>query len=125
MDKIITAQELMDMDICPPQLDNFYHAFPDGVAHVTEETCLQHAQTFDWSWAARKLLSNEALIEFCEIRDAARTECQNACDAAWAKCEPVYDESWDEYVKVRDAAETEHNKVRAVTFARLFAGGAQ
>ena len=59
----ITKTMLKRKGACPKQLDKFIELFPKGT-EVTEALCVEHAQTFDWSWAAGHLLSAPAWAEY-------------------------------------------------------------
>ena len=51
----ITAAVLRAKDACETQVRRFEALFPNGV-EITSELCVQHAGSFDWSWAAKNLL---------------------------------------------------------------------
>ena len=69
----ITANELRKAKACAKQVEKFEHLFPDGVV-PTVELCKEHADSFDWDWAAQNLLSPKGLAQY----DAARAQ-------AWAE----------------------------------------
>ena len=51
----ITAAELRAKHACEVQVRQFEALFPNGV-EITSELCVQHACSFDWSWAAKNFL---------------------------------------------------------------------
>ena len=108
----LTAQMLRDKKACGEQVELFVELFGESVS-VTQKRCAAHANEFDWEWAAEKLLPKPAWAEFDKVRDAAWAEYYKVCNAARA-----------EYYKVRDAALAKYHRVCAVTFARLYNGGA-
>lgn len=64
----ITYQLLDRLSACSDYLEEFDRRFPareypDGV-EVTVERCVEHAQNFDWHWAAAKLLDDEGFNQF-------------------------------------------------------------
>jgi hypothetical protein len=75
--KKITYALLTRHGACSEQLALFARTFPtthpNGV-EVTRELCAEHAEKFEWSWAADTLLTEEASAEFDEATLAARKE---------------------------------------------------
>ena len=69
----ITANELRKAKACDEQVEAFEHLFPEGVV-PTVELCKEHADSFDWNWAACNLLSPIGRAQY----DAARAQ-------AWAE----------------------------------------
>jgi len=99
----ITLRQLKLAGACNSQVELFRATFGNSV-EVTLATCLEHAQKFDWTWAARHILSPAAWAEY-----------EKVCDAAWA--EKVRASAWAEYNKARDAAWAEYDKICAAAGA--------
>jgi hypothetical protein len=57
--RVLTLQQLVDLDACVDQVDLFRRTFGDSV-DVTPDLCERHAAEFDWEWAAQKLLTASA-----------------------------------------------------------------
>ena len=126
----ITVALLRSKGACEDQVDTFRSLFGDA-APLTVEAAVENAASFDWNWAADRLLSAPARVEYRKVHDAARAEYEKVRDADWAEYEKVRDAAWAEYrkvsaparaeyEKVSDAARAEYQKVRACTFARLY-----
>lgn len=76
--KKITYALLTRHGACSEQLAMFKRTipldeFPNGV-EVTRELCAEHAEKFEWSWAADTLLTEAASAEFDDATRAARKE---------------------------------------------------
>lgn len=75
--KKITYALLTARGACSEQLALFARTFPithpNGV-EVTRELCAEHAEKFEWSWAASELLTEAASAEFDDATRAARME---------------------------------------------------
>lgn len=67
----ITYTLLLYKGACREQRRLFALLFPEGV-EITPELCVQHANDFDWTWAAENLLTKAAYITFTDQRWAAR-----------------------------------------------------
>ena len=76
----ITANELRKAKACAEQVEKFEHLFPDGVV-PTVELCKEHADSFDWNWAACNLLSPIGRAQY----DATRAQARAQYDAATAQ----------------------------------------
>ncbi len=55
---IITKTQLTNSGACKEQVELFESLFGESVA-VTEQLCVRHAQDFDWTFAAVRLLWGE------------------------------------------------------------------
>lgn len=76
----ITANELRKAKACAKQVEKFEHLFPDGVV-PTVELCKEHADSFDWDWAAQNLLSPKGLAQY----EAATAQVRAQYEAATAR----------------------------------------
>ena len=52
----INVNQLENHRACPSQMLRFHELFGRVEVEITLELCLQHAETFDWDWAAARLL---------------------------------------------------------------------
>ena len=117
----ITARILKSKGACTDQVALFASLFPKGV-QVTEALCLEHADKFNWSWAAQKLLPASARAEYERIVASARAEYARTEAPAWAEYERAEAPAWAEYERVRASARAEYERVRASAFGRLAEG---
>ncbi len=105
----ITTVSLKRLNACSKQVEAFRAlATPARSIDVTEEWCATHAQTFQWDWAAERLLPAPARAEYRRVKAAAR-----------AKYEHEEHPAWLEYRRVKVAALAEYARVMAPTFGRL------
>lgn len=63
----ITYEQLQKLQACEGQLKLFRTLFGDEV-EVTRELIIEHAEKFDWDWAAESLLSREKYEDYREKR---------------------------------------------------------
>jgi len=63
--KKITSTQLRRAAACEDQVKLFVRHFGRSVV-VTEKLCIEHAQDFDWDWAADSLLSVPARAAYNE-----------------------------------------------------------
>lgn len=73
---------------CREQFNLFVKLFPDGV-EVTRAVCVEHAQVFDWTWAAHNLLS---LAQHTAYREAVASA-GKAYREVMASAREAYDEA--------------------------------
>lgn len=52
----VSAKILISKGACPEQVKVFKKVFGAATVRVTEVLCVEHANDFDWNWAARQLL---------------------------------------------------------------------
>ncbi|MFA5900268.1 MAG: hypothetical protein WC829_14280 [Hyphomicrobium sp.] len=52
----VSAAILRRMTACKEQVDVFRAIFGTATVSITEALCVEHADKFDWNWAARNLL---------------------------------------------------------------------
>ena len=90
----ITTDLLTRRRACRDQLNLFTSLFPDGVT-ITQALCIEHADKFDWRWAAQNLLSAPLYAEYI------------------AKCAPLY----AEYIAKRAPLVAKYNAKRASLYA--------
>jgi len=80
----ITKQQLIDAGACPEQVVRFVALFGDS-ANVTIKACVEHARTFDWHWAAGKLLTATALAAYDKTAAPALAAYNKAVAGAFAR----------------------------------------
>ncbi len=56
---IVSAERLRQRWACKEQITLFVSVFGEGDVEVTEALCVQHADKFDWDWAAHNLFLRE------------------------------------------------------------------
>jgi hypothetical protein len=82
--KKITYALLTEHGACSEQLALFARTFPtthpNGV-EVTRELCAEHAEKFEWDWAAEMLLTDAASEEYDTATAAAREERSHVINA--------------------------------------------
>ena len=81
--RVLTLAALRKAGACQSQLDLFRTAFGTRVV-VTPARAVEHAQTFDWDWAARHLLSPTARTAYNAAVAPARAAYDAAVAQAWA-----------------------------------------
>ncbi len=84
----ITLTMLRRAGACKPQVKRFAELFGEE-ADVTEELCVQHAQEFEWDWAASNLLDDDQQKIYREARASAEKIYREAC----APAKKIYDET--------------------------------
>ena len=92
---LVTTAKLRDLGACRDQVDLFVALFGESV-EVTKALCIEHAQKFNWNWAAKNLLPKTARAEY---------------DHATAS-------AWDEYDHAKASARAEYERTKASAFAR-------
>jgi hypothetical protein len=108
MTPTITLTQLRNLRACADQQKLFSQLFGESV-EITEALCVEHATSFNWSWAAKRLLDIPALAEYGRVRDEASDEYERVRDAAL-----------DEYDRVCAPALAKYERVCAPAFASLF-----
>ena len=83
MPKTITLAQLRKLGACKDQVALFKVTFGSSV-EVTVEAAVEHADKFDFDWAAGKLLSAPARAEYEKVCAAALAEYEKVCAPAWA-----------------------------------------
>jgi hypothetical protein len=120
----ITYEVLQAKDACEGQALRFKALFPDGCT-VTAALCGTHTREFEWSWAAKNLLSPSARAEYeqaCapawagyeQARDTARAEYEQARALASAEYKRACDTAWAGYDRARDTARAEYERAPAL-----------
>ena len=115
---ILTAKTLVQKDACPVAVERFRALFGKEV-EVTEALAVEHAQVFDWDWAAEKLLSPAGRAKYERVTTSAWAKYERVMTSAWAKYERARASAWAEYERVRAPALAEYDRVMAMTWARL------
>ena len=130
----ITSSLLRAKGACSEQVELFKSLDGDSL-ELTEALCLEHAEKFNWGWAAHNLLSRKALDKYNHAMDVAWTEYENIEDLARAKYNytvtsapgkptqvmtDVLSSALAEYNRVVDPAFAKRNHVRASTFFKLW-----
>jgi hypothetical protein len=109
----ITAKRLEELGACQSQIVAFRAIWGDDPAPMTVEAALEHAQVFNWDWAAQMLLDDAAWAECERARAAAWAEYRRACARAWAP-------AWDECQRTVAAAWAEYERAKARAFAEAY-----
>jgi hypothetical protein len=109
---IVTAKTLRLDGACEQQVEMFIEIFgPRARVRVTKTLCVQHADRFDWEWAALHLLSQRESAEYSRVLAPARAEYNRAMEAAQEECNRAM---W--------AAQGEYKRAMAAAFGRLAEG---
>ena len=92
----ITAKRLEELGACQCQIATFRAIWGDGPAPMTVEAAVEHAETFNWEWAARYLLTYAARAEYERATASTRAQYDRAkyeravfgraTAPAWAEC---------------------------------------
>ena len=80
----ITIRLLKSKGACKDQIEKFKTLFPKGVV-LTEAVCMDLAQTLDWGWAAKMLLTPKALKLYDETCASALKLYNETCASAFAR----------------------------------------
>jgi hypothetical protein len=113
----ITAKRLEELGACQDQVDAFRAIWGDGPAPMTVETALEHAQVFNWNWAADKLLSDAAWEEYLRAEAAAWDEYLRATPSAYAEYARAVASARAEYKRAWAAAWAEYDRATALASA--------
>ena len=111
--------QLIDKGACRDQVRLFRARFGESV-DVTPELCASVAAEFDFSWAARYLLSPPALAEYQRAKAPARAEYQRATATAFAKYQRATAPAWAEYQRATATAFAEYQRATASAFANAY-----
>ena len=117
--RTLTLKQLTEAHACEEQVKLFKKHFGASV-EVTELLAESLARKFDFGWAGEHLLGHAAQAEYLKVCAAAGTEYLKAHDAAGAEYQKVCDVAWAELEKATKPPRDKYDKVRAVTFARLY-----
>ncbi len=122
----ITAARLEELGACQDQIDAFRKIWGDGPAPMTVETALEHAQVFNWNWAADKLLSDAEQAEYDRAEAWAYAEYVRAWKAAGAEYDRArasareeYERAWAKYERATASAREEYERAWAAAWADL------
>ena len=102
--KPLTSKILKRAGACKEQVALFIELGGDEKT-ITAELCIEHADKFDWNWAANNLLKASASAEY-----------ERALAPALAKYERVTASAWAEYNRATASALAEYERVRASAF---------
>lgn len=130
-DRGITAKRLQDLHACSRQIETFRSIWGDGPAPMTIEAAVENAEKFVWDWAAEKLLSPGALVEYSRATAPALAEYDRAEAAAWAefyrdtdaaldKRDRAIAAAWAEYKRATAPARAEYKRAKARAFAEAY-----
>jgi len=108
----VTKALLKRLGACEAQREKFAELFPRGVV-VTEALCVEHAQEFNWDWAANHLLSPEAQAEYNRVTAPRSCRIRSLRRRAAAEYDRVRALAWAEYNRVTAPAQAEYNRVTA------------
>lgn len=114
----ITVDQLRKAKACTPQVALFRKLFGDSV-DVTVEAAIAVADTFDFSWAARNLLSPSALQAYHQAFDPAWQAYKQAQALAW--------QAWQDdattlraYEQDRTLAQQAYEQADAIAFVEAY-----
>ena len=94
----ITLKQLRAAGACADQRELFKEKFGDYV-DVTAALCLEHAEDFDWDWAADNLLPRPARRAFNKAEDAAWRVFEEAQADLLRAYQKVVDQMWSGFDK--------------------------
>lgn len=115
---IITLRQLVDLDACEEQCDEFERIWGQEVI-VSEEEFIKHAKVFDWNWAMSNLLPYEESVECDNLITPLLHEMSSALEEARRKCK-AWNDSFDKLKELREDWYTKIDEVRARAFAQLY-----
>ena len=128
MNMIITIAKLQQLDACPSQIIRFKELFGTEVK-VTEELCVQYAQEFDFSWAAKNFLPITAQEVYWEDIVSSQKVYNETTAMAWKACsenwetQKVYNKEvgkdWDAFRGAVASASKIYQEAKARAFARV------
>lgn len=70
----VTLGLLAELGACGSQRREFENLFGNEPVEVTPELCEKHAETFDWDWASRNMLTRDQFREYLRRYGAAKRE---------------------------------------------------
>jgi hypothetical protein len=120
----LTYKKLLKAGACLEQATKFLELFGEHkVVKVTEALCLEHADTFMWSWAGRHLLPHPIWLKY----NNAEYEANKALHAAMEKVNMEYLSQYlcdvngtvKRYRIARDKVIHENNCAKAMIFGKL------
>ena len=141
--RTLTLATLVRKGACREQREKFAKLFGKSV-EITEALCAEHANEFNWDWAARNLLSasasaraaydaavapalaayDAAMAPAWAAYDAARASAQAAYDAAMAPAWAAYDAAmapaWAAYAAAMAPARAAYAAAMASAWARAY-----
>ncbi len=121
---VITAKQLEAMKACEKQIRIFREKFGESVSFTSEaeakETAAIFAAVFDFDWAAKNMLREEAWAEYERATGAALAEYERATGPALAEYERATGPAWAEYKRATGAARAEYERATGAAFASAF-----
>ena len=113
----VSVSLLRRKNACSTQVELFRETFGDGEVVVTEALCVEHAQKFDWSWAALYFFSPSLWFEYKEKLAPIWDAYNENRVLIWAE----YDKKRipNRYEKKRLAIRNEYNEKKARLFGQL------
>ena len=114
--RILHLKTLTDQGACDEQVELFRKRFGESV-RVTDTLCIKVAQDFDFSWAARHLLSDSVLADYERVKAAARADYDRVTVAALADYRRVKAAVLADYRRVKAAVLADYERVKAAAWA--------
>ena len=111
----ITKRLLESKGACEEQVELFAQLFPKGVV-LTKELCVEHAQRFDWDWAAEHLLEARAWEQYNKTRAPAWEQYIKIDVTAWEQYMKIEAPAWEQYKNITDPAYEQYKKQCAIAF---------
>ena len=115
----ITLKQLKKHEACTGQLHLFKELFGNEV-EVTVEKCIEYYNKFNWTWAAKHLLSDELFKEYKKIKQLAWEGYEKIEQPAWEKYEEIGQPAYKEYLKIQQLAQEEYSKKTAQAFGECY-----
>jgi hypothetical protein len=120
--KRITSELLRRRGACRSQVELFIALGGDSL-ELTEALCLEHAEKFNFYWAANHLLTSGALVEYEHVRRGAQAKYEHIQQSAWAEYEHIRQAALmarADYLHVQPTAWAEYQRACASAFFRAW-----
>lgn len=116
-ENVVTLEMLEKADACWEQREAFAARFGTSVV-VTREQALEHAEVFDWHFAANEFLTDVARGAFYKAETIASREYNTAIEPFVQVYEKARDAAWAVFDKTEGDSNTRHQaRVATVTAA--------
>jgi len=107
----VTSSLLRQKGACVEQIHLFVALGGDD-RELTEALCIEHAEKFEWSWAACHLLSPKARAEYCRVIQPAEVEYGRIQKLARTEFDSAEQPAWAEYMLATQAALRTYERTR-------------
>ena len=120
----ITLVRLYDVGACKKQCDKFQALFGESVTFRSKRkfiaACIEHASTFDFSWAAGVFLNTAACVEYARVTRSAFAAYHHATVQRSTLPERIAASLSAALDGARVAAFLAYERVRAIAFAEAY-----